>query len=137
MLGQSGKILDLAIVFTRSALPDGFVPAQLASASTDVGSPFTIAGFGIANERDATTGGVLRTADVSLRAPVSNLLLWLSGEGGACTGDSGGPVLDPQGNVVAVIAYAEGSSGRGCGALTQAVRTAPFANWIDAEAGRR
>ena len=136
-VAKRARSVDLAIVFTQAALPDGFVPAQLASASTAIGSPFTIAGFGIANEQNATTGGVLRATDVSLRAPISTLLLWLSGEGGACTGDSGGPVLDPQGTVVGVIAYAEGSSGRACGTLTQAVRTAPFADWIEAEAGRR
>ena len=135
-VAKRARSVDLAIVFTQAVLPDEFVPARFASASTAIGSAFTIAGFGVASEQDATTGGVLRHVDVALRAPVSSLLLWLSGEGGACTGDSGGPVLDPQGNVVAVIAYAEGSAGRGCGALTQAVRIQPFARWIKAEASR-
>ena len=130
-VAKRARSVDLAIVFTRDALPSAFRPAPVASTSSTIGTPFMIAGYGIADERAADSGGRLRAANVALRAPASNLLLWLAGDGGACTGDSGGPVLDSAGAVVGIIAYAEGSGGRGCGALTQAVRVAPFADWVE------
>ena len=133
---KRARSVDLAIVFTRQALPASFSPASLASATSSIGASFTIAGFGVAADGAASTGGVLRAAGVALRAPASNLLLWLAGDGGACTGDSGGPVLDSASAVVGVIAYAAGTGGKGCGALTQAVRVAPFLDWIESNLGR-
>lgn len=130
------RSVDLAIVFTRDDLPPQFAPADLAQGATDVGAAFTLAGFGVAQEGDPRSAGILRTADVTLRAPNSNLLLWLAGAGGACTGDSGGPVFDTRGSVVGIIAFAEGVGANRCGALTQAVRVAPFQAWIDATLGR-
>ena len=90
-------------------------------------------GFGVARAGDASTSGVLRRARLALRAPISNVLLWLdSAEGaGACTGDSGAPVFS-NGALVAIVAFAQGQHGRGCGGLTQAVRVAPYRNWVDA-----
>ncbi len=135
-VAKRARSVDLAIVVTRQTLPSSFSPASLVSASASIGAPFSIAGFGVAAEGAASTGGTLRTADVALRSPLSNLLLWLAGDGGACTGDSGGPVLDRTGAVVGIIAYAEGAGGKGCGALTQAVRVAPYLDWIERMSGQ-
>ena len=55
---------------------------------------------------------------------------------GACTGDSGGAVFDREGALVGIIAFAAGRGTRRCGALTQAVRVAPFRQWIEEAAGR-
>ena len=50
---------------------------------------------------------------------------------GACTGDSGGPVLDPAGTLGAITAWAEGTGKARCGALTQGVLVAPQRGWIE------
>ncbi len=132
------RSVDLAVIQTRDALPSGLAPASLASGPDAVGSPLTIAGYGLAREAEAKTGGVYREADVTLRAPLSNLLLWLDGRGaGACTGDSGGPVFDREGAMVGIIAFAQGAGARSCGALTQAVRVSPFRGWVDEMLGQR
>ena len=126
------RSVDLAIVFTQADLPAQFTPGSLATASSELDTRFTIAGFGLAQEADPRSGGILREGAVTLRAPRSSLLLWLSGEAGACTGDSGGPVFDASGAAVAIIAFAQGTSTARCGVLTQAVRVAPFQAWIAA-----
>ena len=125
------KSIDLAIVVTRDNLPARFSPAILGTASDEIGTSFTIAGYGLAREGDAASSGVLREGAVALSAPVSGLLLWLTGPAGACTGDSGGPVFGTGGEVVAIIAFAQGVGATRCGALTQAVRVAPFRDWVE------
>lgn len=123
--------VDLALVQTQEALPSEFSAARLGAASGTEGATFTVSGFGLTQEGSARSGGVQHYATLRLRAPVSKLLLWLEGDAGACAGDSGGPVF--QGDaVVGVIAFASGAGKHRCGALTQAVRVAPFQNWIDA-----
>lgn len=125
------RSVDLAIVVTRASLPASFVPARIAAASETIGAGFDIAGFGLSQEGAPASGGTLRSADVALRAPHSNLLLWLAGGAGACTGDSGGGVFDRNGALVGIVAFAAGDGQTRCGALTQAVRVAPFAGWIE------
>ena len=70
------------------------------------------AGFGVAEERQAKTGGTLRAARLAVREPRSSVLLWLEGadgEGGACQGDSGGPIFSEDGRLlVAIIAWTAG-----------------------------
>jgi secreted trypsin-like serine protease len=137
-IAARAKSVDLAIVETHDPLPSAFTPASIASASDTPGAAFTIAGFGVSQMGQAATSGVLREARVTLREPVSSLLLWLDGAGaGACTGDSGGPVFDAAGALVGVIAFAQGATGRGCGGLTQAVRVAPFRAWFEAVGNRQ
>lgn len=126
------KSIDLALIETTEPLPSSFAPVALADAPTDVGASFDVAGFGVARPGNAATSGVLRRARLSLRAPVSKVLLWLSSDdgAGACTGDSGAPVFS-NGALVGIVAFAQGAKGRGCGGLTQAVRVAPYRSWIE------
>ena len=123
------RSVDLALVRLAAPLPPRFTPATLGAMPPHApGSPFRLAGFGLRQEGAPASSGTLRAATVTARAPVSEVLLWAGG--GACTGDSGGPVLEG-GAVVAVIAWAAGSGDRQCGALTQAVWVAPQRSWID------
>jgi secreted trypsin-like serine protease len=126
------KSVDLALVQTAEPLPGSFSSVGITDASSAPGAAFEIAGFGVSREGAASTSGVLRSATLRLREPVSNILLWLdSAEGaGACTGDSGAPVF-AGGALVGIVAFAQARSGRGCGGLTQAVRVAPFRDWIE------
>jgi hypothetical protein len=129
------RSIDLALVETAEALPADFTaPAFAGAVRYEIGTAFEIAGFGVSREDDAKTSGMLRAGPVTLRAPLSSVLLWLADpehETGACTGDSGGPVFTTDGKLAAIIAFAEGSGARHCGKLTQAVLIAPQREWID------
>lgn len=126
------KSIDLALVETKEVLPSSFAPVVIGDATANVSDTFDVAGFGVTKPGAAATSGVLRRARLSLRAPLSNVLLWLDGAdgAGACTGDSGAPVF-ANGALVGIVAFAQGPNGRGCGGLTQAVRLAPYRAWIE------
>ena len=125
------RSIDLALIETKEPLPSSFAPVAIGEAANEIGAAFDVAGFGVAKPGVASTSGVLRRARLSLRAPLSKVLLWLdSADGaGACTGDSGAPVF-ANGALVGIVAFAQGQKGRGCGGLTQAVRVAPYRAWI-------
>jgi hypothetical protein len=129
------RSIDLALVQTADPLPADFTaPAFAEPAGYTIGTSFEIAGFGVSREDDAKTSGTLRAAHVTLRAPLSSVLLWLDDaehETGACTGDSGGPVFTDDGKLAAIIAFAEGSGSQRCGKLTQATLIAPQREWIE------
>jgi len=126
------RSIDLALIETRAPLPSSFSAVAIGDASNEIGAGFEIAGFGVTKPGVASTSGVLRRARLLLRAPLSHVLLWLdSADGaGACTGDSGAPVF-ANGALVGIVAFAQGAKGRGCGGLTQAVRLAPYRDWIE------
>ena len=129
------RSVDLAVVTLPAPLPDRFRPAALsATAVAAPGERFRIAGFGVAREGEAASSGQLREAELAARAPLSAVLLWIEDPShrgaGACTGDSGGPVLDIRGDVVALTLWSAGAAGKQCGALTQALWLAPYRDWI-------
>ncbi len=136
------RSIDLALIRLSAPLPDRFkaAPTGAAAAAIVPGTPFRLAGFGLSKEGDPRSSGQLRVAAVVAREPLSKLLLWargLSGSGGACTGDSGGPVFAQDSDtVVALMVWSAGSGGRQCGALTQAVWLAPEKIWIDSVLAR-
>jgi hypothetical protein len=80
---------------------------------------------------------VLRGARLAARAPLSSILLWADDPehqgAGACTGDSGGPIVTGGlGKVIAITAWSAGAHvGSRCGALTQGALIAPQAGWIE------
>ncbi len=84
--------------------------------------------------------GHIRAADLVVSAPLSKITLWTKdpqerGLGG-CHGDSGGPLYDGEGRLVAVVAWTNGLKGHGCGAITQGPLVAPEKAWIDATRAR-
>ena len=130
--------IDLGLVETATPLPARFAAVRLAEGDgPNVGEEAILAGYGLAREGEAKTGGALRNATLQVRAPLSHILLWAEGAAqagvGACSGDSGGPLFSADGvAVVAIVAWTSGSHGGHCGALTQGPLVAPQRGWIDA-----
>jgi S1-C subfamily serine protease len=127
--------VDLALVETSAPLDARFSAPDISqTGEAAIGQPVFVAGFGVAREGEQKTAGVLRSARLAVRAPLSKILLWAddpNGEGlGVCVGDSGGPVFSDEGTLLAIAAWATGAGGRHCGGLTQAILVGPELSWI-------
>ena len=130
--------IDLALVETQAPLDARFSAAELDEAgAVAVGQSVRVVGYGLGREGEGTSGGVLRSAALQVRAPLSAILLWAedpNGAGaGACSGDSGGPILSGDGaKVLAITTWSAGPNrGIHCGAVTQGPLIAPQRAWID------
>ena len=134
--------IDLGLVETTAPLASRFAATPLAvGEGPAVGEAAILAGYGVAREGDSKTGGALRSAKLQVRAPISHILLWAEDANhtgaGACSGDSGGPLFDAEGEtVVAIVAWTSGSGAGHCGALTQGPLIAPQRDWIDSTLAR-
>jgi Trypsin len=107
-----------------------------------VGSRFTIAGIGVTIRGEGSSGGTIRVAGLvatgqpgTLQIRLVDALTQGSRDGlGACTGDSGGPVLeDRQGGpvIVGVVSWSTGPNGSaGCGGLTGVTPLTLYRDWI-------
>lgn len=129
------RSIDLALIRLAKPLPPPFHPAVLGEErAATLGTTYRLAGFGVRLEGQADTSGTLRSAAAIAEAPLSDVLLWSrnpdANGGGACTGDSGGPVVAEDGRVVAVIAWSAGQGSAHCGAMSQAVWIGPQLSWI-------
>lgn len=131
------RSIDLALIHLQKALPDPFTPATLAKASgAKLGSRFVVYGYGVTREGDGVSSGTLHGATLATRAPLSGILLWAEDPAkaglGACTGDSGGPVVaEGSTDVIALVLWSSGAGKARCGDLTQSLWLAPQRAWID------
>lgn len=139
---NSAVSLDMALLRLEDRLPARFTPVTMdpGNAANEIGASLTIAGFGLADEKDYKSAGTLRTASVELlprffprflRIGLDSSLANLA----ICKGDSGGPVFAGGGGapVLVGVVYAAERTGKAktCGAAAQAVRVAPQRAWID------
>jgi hypothetical protein len=129
--------IDLALLRARMPLDPRFSAAALdEGGAAAVGAPLRIFGYGVAREGDGKSAGVLRSAALRVRAPLSKILLWAEDPndagGGACAGDSGGPIVaEDTRQVLAIAAWSAGRNARrSCGGLTQGPLVAPQRAWI-------
>jgi Trypsin len=129
--------IDLALIRAARPLDPRFVGASIGDGSPPpIGAPAIVSGFGASHEGDWPSGGVLRSVTLGVREPASTVLIWAADpagrEAGACSGDSGAPVWSADGSTaVAIVAWAQGPHGRGCGGLTQGPLLAPVKVWIE------
>jgi Trypsin len=106
------------------------------------GDHFTIVGVGVTIRGDGKSGGTVRTADLVATGQPGTLQIRLIDpvtQGtraglGACTGDSGGPVVeDQQGKpvVIGVISWSTApNNAGGCGGLTGVTPLTLYRDWI-------
>ncbi|MCW6510427.1 S1 family peptidase [Lichenifustis flavocetrariae] len=131
------RSIDLAIIRLSAPLPDRFTPMRLsATDGVKPGLPFTMTGYGVTREGDGSSSGRPRRTTLQARAPLSGVLLWAEDSArhgsGACTGDSGAPVMaEGSTTVTALVLWSAGRAGRQCGDLTQALWLGPQKAWID------
>lgn len=140
-IARRERSIDLAVVTLAEPLPDRFRPATLSNqGAARVGESFAVAGFGLGRENEPASSGRLREAALAVRAPLSDVLLWAEDPGhhgaGACTGNSGGPMIDSSGSVAALTLWSAGVGTHQCGALTQALWLAPYRDWIETSTTR-
>jgi len=135
---------DVALVKLAAALPQRFVPVPLDhdAAGVAVGDRFVIAGFGVTAAGSDNGIGLARAAELVATGQPGALQIRLfdpttKGERpglGACTGDSGGPVLrDVDGRlvVIGVVSWSTGPKlGEGCGGLTGVTPLVRYRDWI-------
>jgi secreted trypsin-like serine protease len=106
------------------------------------GQSFTVAGIGVTIRGDGKSGGTVRAAAlVSTSAPgrlqirlVDPATNNLGGGLGACTGDSGAPVVQAQSGravIVGVVSWSTGpQNAAGCGGLTGVTPLTLYKTWV-------
>jgi secreted trypsin-like serine protease len=106
------------------------------------GNKFTIAGIGVTVRGDGKSGGIVRTAGLIATGTPGTLQIRLvdpvaqgARDGlGACTGDSGGPVVEDHEAgpvIIGVISWSTGPNGSaGCGGLTGVTPLTLYRDWI-------
>ncbi len=130
-------LLQLAAAPKASTAAIGAPQTPLAA-----GSRFIIAGVGVTVRGDGKSGGTVRSAALVATGHPGTLQIRLvdpTGQGvraglGACTGDSGGPVVeDQQGQavIVGVVSWSTGpNASGGCGGLTGVTPLTLYRDWI-------
>ena len=141
---------DVALVKLMAPLPERVVPVPLdhTAASVAVGDRLVVAGLGVTTAGSDNGIGLARTAALVATGQPGTLQIRLfdpvtKGERpglGACTGDSGGPVLrDVDGNllVIGVVSWSTGPKlGEGCGGLTGVTPLVRYREWVVQAAGK-
>jgi hypothetical protein len=134
---------DVALL--RLVIPvSGKTPARLSAPQAPLapGHSFTIAGVGVTIRGDGKSAGIVRTAALVATGKPGTLQIRLVdpvGQGaqaglGACTGDSGAPVLEEQQGtpvIIGVVSWSTGPNGSaGCGGLTGVTPLTLYRDWI-------
>jgi secreted trypsin-like serine protease len=85
-----------------------------------------LAGYGLVAGDAGMSSGTRRYRDVTTGVACDRLSFFRDG---ACVGDSGGPLFNPNTlSAVGLLSYGEGEP---CGVTAFAIRLAPFAPWLD------
>jgi hypothetical protein len=135
---------DVSLFKLAEPLPAKITPVPLGAAEEliAVGDAFVVAGYGVTVRGDGRTGGTVRAATLVATGHPSSLELRLydpttKGDTpvlGACTGDSGAPMLrdrDGRTTIVGVVSWSTGPKLQGgCGGLTGVTPLSRYRAWI-------
>lgn len=139
---------DVALI--KFASPVSNAPAAIHGERLKIapGDRLTVWGYGLTRIGDGKSGGTLRSATLTVTGQPGNLQIRLMDGSarnerpglGACTGDSGGPVLRDIGGrmmVVGVVSWSTAARNEaGCGGLTGVTPLSLYYGWI-AETARK
>jgi secreted trypsin-like serine protease len=101
-----------------------------------------VAGYGVASHGDGRSGGIVRSATLTVTGKPGGLQIRLTDPAtngrrpglGACSGDSGAPVfrdIDGMLAVVGVVSWSTGpASSDGCGGITGVTPLTRYRDWI-------
>jgi secreted trypsin-like serine protease len=134
---------DVALLLLASAVPSK-EPASLGTPRIPVapGARFTIAGIGVTVSGKDDGVGTIRAAALVATGQPGGLQIRLVDPAtnntrnglGACTGDSGAPVFEEQGDravIVGVVSWSTGANNSaGCGGLTGTTPLTLYRDWI-------
>ena len=134
---------DIALLQLNEPLPGiAALPLGRPLEPFEAGQAYTIAGVGVAARGDGKSGGTVRSADLVSTSHPGKLQIRLLDPAtdntraglGACTGDSGGPVLQQQNGrnvVIGVISWSTGArNSAGCGGLTGVTPLTLYRDWL-------
>lgn len=134
---------DIALLQLSDPLPGkSALPLGIPTEPFEAGQSYTIAGIGVAARGDGKSGGTVRQASLVSTSHPGKLQIRLLDPAtnnerpglGACTGDSGGPVLQQQNGrsvVVGVISWSTAAKNTaGCGGLTGVTPLTLYRDWI-------
>jgi hypothetical protein len=135
---------DVALAKLAQPLPAKFPPVPLDKGSRPiaVGDAFVVAGYGVTVRGADRLDGIVRAATLVATGQPNTLQIHLVDARtrdqraglGACTGDSGAPVLRDDGGTLAIVGVVSWSTGpkltAGCGGLTGVTPLSRYAPWI-------
>src|SRR5690606_17853242 len=125
-----------------AALPGRPLPLGVPLRPIAAGQQFIVAGVGVAIPGDGRSGGIARVARLNATGRPGTLQIRLVDPTtdnirpglGACTGDSGGPVLQAQDGrapIVGVVSWSTAANNAsGCGGLTGVTPLSRYYDWI-------
>jgi secreted trypsin-like serine protease len=131
-------LLQLAKPLNAQPLPIATPTLPLAASQS-----FRVIGIGVTVRGDGATGGIARAATLVATSKPGTLQIRLVDAAtanakpglGACTGDSGAPVLQQQNGASVVVGLVSWSTGpnnsAGCGGLTGATPLTQYQEWIE------
>jgi secreted trypsin-like serine protease len=93
------------------------------------GEAVTLYGYG-AMVQGRTPSSTLSAMNLNVTGNPSRLQVRLKGEGGACVGDSGGPVFNLNNQLFGVISWSTGVGNSTCGELTGVIPLANHIEWV-------
>jgi secreted trypsin-like serine protease len=134
---------DIALLQLADPLPGkAALPLGAPNEPIAAGQTYTVAGIGVAVRGDGKSGGTVRAAQLVSTSHPGKLQIRLLDPAtnnerpglGACTGDSGGPVLQQQNGrdvIIGVISWSTGAkNSAGCGGLTGVTPLTLYRDWI-------
>jgi secreted trypsin-like serine protease len=133
----SNRLGDLALIYFKGGLPEGYQPATLASSDfkLQVGDKITIMGYGVTSGIKDLGSGALRRAESSIIGKESESQIITDGhKRSVCFGDSGGPAFILMNGQYIQWGIASSVMNRACNELSIHTSVMEYKSWINSAA---